>query len=386
MKLIKTTEELSTFCDYASRFEFVTIDTEFLREKTYYSQLCLVQMAVKDNNPESAVIIDVLAHGIDLSSLHKLMINSSIVKVFHAARQDIEIFYNLTGVVPSPIFDTQIAAMVCGFGEQVGYDNLVKSITSNSIDKSSRFTDWSRRPLTKEQLDYAIGDVTHLRDVYEYLQNQLEKNGRISWVEEEMAVLTSENTYNINPYDAWKRIKVRTDTGKFLAILREVACFREEYAQLKNIPKVRVLKYDALLYFFSVKPTNIDDLKRLRLYNRGNKSQELGDKILKAVSNGVNCAPENHPSVSKDRKKENKNPALSELLRVLLKSSSEKIGVAQKLIATTSDLDRVAAGERVGAVFEGWRLKVFGRDALNLCDGKIGLSADGHRIKIINVS
>jgi ribonuclease D len=386
MKLIKTTEELSTFCDYASRFEFVTIDTEFLREKTYYSQLCLVQMAVKDNNPESAVIIDVLAHGIDLSSLHKLMINSSIVKVFHAARQDIEIFYNLTGVVPSPIFDTQIAAMVCGFGEQVGYDNLVKSITSNSIDKSSRFTDWSRRPLTKEQLDYAIGDVTHLRDVYEYLQNQLEKNGRISWVEEEMAVLTSENTYNINPYDAWKKIKVRTDTGKFLAILREVACFREEYAQLKNIPKGRVLKDDALIELCSVRPTNYDDLKRLRLYNRGNKSQELGDKILKAVSNGVNCAPENHPSVSKDRKKENKNPALSELLRVLLKSSSEKIGVAQKLIATTSDLDRVAAGERVGAVFEGWRLKVFGRDALNLCDGKIGLSADGHRIKIINVS
>ena len=386
MKLIKTTEELSTFCDYASRFEFVTIDTEFLREKTYYSQLCLVQMAVKDNNPESAVIIDVLAHGIDLSSLYKLMINHSIVKVFHAARQDIEIFYNLTGVVPSPIFDTQIAAMVCGFGEQVGYDNLVKSITSNSIDKSSRFTDWSRRPLTKEQLDYAIGDVTHLRDVYEYLQNQLEKNGRISWVEEEMAVLTSENTYNINPYDAWKKIKVRTDTGKFLAILREVACFREEYAQLKNIPKGRVLKDDALIELCSVRPTNYDDLKRLRLYNRGNKSQELGDKILKAVSNGVNCAPENHPSVSKDRKKENKNPALSELLRVLLKSSSEKIGVAQKLIATTSDLDRVAAGERVGAVFEGWRLKVFGRDALNLCDGKIGLSADGHRIKIINVS
>ena len=319
MKLIKTTEELSAFCDYASQFEFVTIDTEFLREKTYYSQLCLVQMAVKDNNPESAVIIDVLAHGIDLNSLYKLMISSSIIKVFHAARQDIEIFYNLTGVVPFPIFDTQITAMVCGFGEQVGYDNLVKSITSNSIDKSSRFTDWSRRPLTKEQLDYAIGDVTHLRDVYEYLQNQLEKNGRITWVEEEMAILSSENTYNTNPYDAWKKIKVRTDTGKFLAILREVACFREEYAQLKNIPKGRVLKDDALIELCSAKPTNYDDLKRLRLYNRGNKSQDLGDKILKAVSNGMTCAPENYPSVSKDRKKENKNPALSELLRVLLK-------------------------------------------------------------------
>ena len=386
MKLIKTTEELSAFCDYASQFEFVTIDTEFLREKTYYSQLCLVQMAVKDNNPESAVIIDVLAHGIDLSKLYKLMISASIIKVFHAARQDIEIFYNLTGVVPFPIFDTQIAAMVCGFGEQVGYDNLVKSITSNSIDKSSRFTDWSRRPLTKEQLDYAIGDVTHLRDVYEYLQNQLEKNGRITWVEEEMAILRSENTYNTNPYDAWKKIKVRTDTGKFLAILREVACFREEYAQLKNIPKGRVLKDDVLIELCSVKPTNNDDLKRLRLYNRGNKSQDLDDKILKAVSNGMTCTPENYPSVSKDRKKENKNPALSELLRVLLKSSSEKIGVAQKLIATTSDLDKVAAGERVGAVFEGWRLEVFGRDVLNLCDGKIGLSTDGHRIKIINVN
>ena len=386
MKLIKTTEELGEFCDYASHFDFVAIDTEFLREKTYYSQLCLVQIAVNDNAPNSAVIIDVLAQGINLNSLYKLMINNSIIKVFHAARQDIEIFYNLTGVVPYPIFDTQIAAMVCGFGEQVGYDNLVKNITSNTIDKSSRFTDWSRRPLTKEQLEYAIGDVTHLRNVYEYLKNQLERNDRITWVDEEMAVLTSKNTYEINPYEAWKKIKVRTDTGKFLAILREVACFREKYAQLKNIPKGRVLKDDAIVELCSAKPTNHDDLRRLRLYNRGNKSQELSDKVLKAVSVGMTCAPENYPSVSKDRKKENKSPALSELLRVLLKSCSEKIGVAQKLIATTSELDRVAAGERVGTVFEGWRLEVFGRDALNLCDGKIGLSADGHRIKIIEVN
>ena len=386
MKLIKTTEELGEFCDYASQFNFVTIDTEFLREKTYYSQLCLVQMAVNDNGPNSAVIIDVLAQGINLDSLYKLMVNHSITKVFHAARQDIEIFYNLTGVVPHPIFDTQIAAMVCGFGEQVGYDNLVKNITSNTIDKSSRFTDWSRRPLTKEQLDYAIGDVTHLRNVYEYLKNQLEKNGRITWVDEEMAILTSKNTYEINPHEAWKKIKVRTDTGKFLAILREVACFREEYAQLKNIPKGRVLKDDAVVELCSAKPTNRDDLRKLRLYNRGNRSQELSDKLLRAVSVGMTCAPENYPSVSKDRKKENKSPALSELLRVLLKSSSENIGVAQKLIATTSELDRVASGERVGTVFEGWRLEVFGRDALDLCDGKIGLSADGHRIKIIKVN
>jgi ribonuclease D len=386
MKLIKTTEELGEFCDYASQFNFVTIDTEFLREKTYYSQLCLVQMAVNDNGPNSAVIIDVLAQEINLDSLYKLMVNHSITKVFHAARQDIEIFYNLTGVVPHPIFDTQIAAMVCGFGEQVGYDNLVKNITSNTIDKSSRFTDWSRRPLTKEQLDYAIGDVTHLRNVYEYLKNQLEKNGRITWVDEEMAILTSKNTYEINPHEAWKKIKVRTDTGKFLAILREVACFREEYAQLKNIPKGRVLKDDAVVELCSAKPTNRDDLRKLRLYNRGNRSQELSDKLLRAVSVGMTCAPENYPSVSKDRKKENKSPALSELLRVLLKSSSENIGVAQKLIATTSELDRVASGERVGTVFEGWRLEVFGRDALDLCDGKIGLSADGHRIKIIKVN
>jgi ribonuclease D len=386
MKLIKTTEELGEFCDYASQFNFVTIDTEFLREKTYYSQLCLVQMAVNDNGPNSAVIIDVLAQGINLDSLYNLMINHSITKVFHAARQDIEIFYNLTGVVPYPIFDTQIAAMVCGFGEQVGYDNLVKNITSNTIDKSSRFTDWSRRPLTKEQLDYAIGDVTHLRNVYEYLKNQLEKNGRITWVDEEMAILTSKNTYEINPHEAWKKIKVRTDSGKFLAILREVACFREEYAQLKNIPKGRVLKDDAVVELCSAKPTNRDDLRKLRLYNRGNRSQELSDKLLRAVSVGMTCTPENYPSVSKDRKKENKSPALSELLRVLLKSSSENIGVAQKLIATTSELDRVASGERVGTVFEGWRLEVFGRDALDLCDGKIGLSADGHRIKIIKVN
>ena len=234
MKLIETTEQLSDFCLYASKFDFVTIDTEFLREKTYYSKLCLVQMAVDSNDPCSAAIIDVLSPKLNLEPLYKLLIDSNIIKVFHAARQDLEIFYNLTSLLPSPIFDTQVAAMVCGFGEQVGYDSLVKNITGASIDKSSRFTDWSRRPLLQQQLDYAIGDVTYLRQVYLYLKCQLEKNDRSAWVAEEMTVLSSKQTYEVNPFEAWKKIKVRTDSGKFLAILRELSFLREEQAQLKS--------------------------------------------------------------------------------------------------------------------------------------------------------
>ena len=330
MKLIETTEELSDFCLYASKFDFVTIDTEFLREKTYYSKLCLVQIAVDSNDPCSAVIIDVLSPKLNLEPLYKLLIDSNIIKVFHAARQDLEIFYNLTNLLPSPIFDTQVAAMVCGFGEQVGYDSLVKNITGTSIDKSSRFTDWSRRPLLQQQLDYAIGDVTYLRQVYIYLKCQLEKNDRSAWVAEEMMVLSSKHTYEVNPFEIWKKIKVRTDSGKFLAILRELSSFREEQAQVKNIPRGHILKDDALIELCNMKPKTFDDLKKLRLYGKGNRSPELSRNILLAIKKGIDCLPEDYPVASRNKILENKSPAMAELLRVLLKLCAEKYGVAQK--------------------------------------------------------
>jgi len=386
MKLIETTEELSDFCLYASKFDFVTIDTEFLREKTYYSKLCLVQIAVDSNDPCSAAIIDVLSPNLNLEPLYKLLINRNIIKVFHAARQDLEIFYNLTNLLPSPIFDTQVAAMVCGFGEQVGYDSLVKNITGTSIDKSSRFTDWSRRPLLQQQLDYAIGDVTYLRQVYIYLKCQLEKNDRSSWVAEEIAVLSSKHTYEVNPFEVWKKIKVRTDSGKFLAILRELSSFREEHAQLKNIPRGHILKDDALIELCNIKPKTFDDLKKLRLYGKGNRSPELSRNILSAIKKGIDCLPENYPVVSRNKILENKSPAMAELLRVLLKLCAEKYGVAQKIIATTYDLDKIASGSNNGPVFEGWRYDIFGKNALLLCEGKIGLAADGNKIKIVQVN
>ena len=386
MNLIKTTQELAKYCRYASGFNYITVDTEFLREKTYFSKLCLIQIAVQSDSPKAAVVIDPLSPDIDLTLLIDLFANKDIVKVFHAARQDLEIFFQLFGSLPKPIFDTQIAAMVCGFGDQIGYDNLVKTILNKSIDKSSRFTDWSRRPLSNQQLNYALGDVTFLREIYEYLDKKLIDNQRSTWVAEELETLISEDTYKVDPREMWERIKIKSTSGKVLSILRELASFREIYAKSKNIPRSRVLKDETILELCSVKPMHNNELKTLRSYNFSNKSNDLNDGVLLAIKQGLNCPVEEQPIRTTNNNNINKNTALSDMLRVLLKSNSENVGVAQKLIATTSDLDRIASGEAVGKIFCGWRYDVFGEDALRLCQGQIGLAVSKNKIVTLDIS
>ncbi len=385
MITITTTEGLAAFCDRAEKAPFVTVDTEFLRERTYYSKLCLVQLAVTGDAEEDAVLVDPLAKGISLEPLYRLFGAPGVVKVFHAARQDLEIFYIEGGVIPAPLFDTQVAAMVCGFGEQVGYETLVRKIAKSSLDKSSRFTDWSRRPLTDAQKAYALADVTHLRDIYRYLSDELDKSGRRPWVEEELTVLTSPETYVIQPEDAWKRVKTRTNSGRFLAIVRELAEFRESYAQSKNVPRSRVMKDDALLELASTKPATLQDLSRSRLLLREARRGDIADGILDAVKRGREVPPEDQPKPDRSRDKMQVNPALADLLRVLLKAKSEKLGVAQKLIATSAELDEIAAGMRSGAALKGWRRKAFGEDALRLCDGQLALKADGQSVEVFEV-
>ena len=283
MITIKTTEALAEFCQAARKHPYVTVDTEFLRERTYYSKLCLVQLAVPGDGEMSAVLLDPLVDGLSLEPLYELFRDTSVVKVFHAARQDLEIFFIEGGVIPQPLFDTQVAAMVCGFGEQAGYETLVRKIAREPLDKTSRFTDWSRRPLTDAQKTYALADVTHLRVIYEHLAKQIEKSGRKKWVEEELKVLTNPETYVVQPDQAWERIKTRTNSGKFLAIVRELARFREEFARSRNVPRSRVYKDDALLELASTKPANIQDLGRSRLLLRESRKGEIADGILAAV-------------------------------------------------------------------------------------------------------
>ncbi|MWB77979.1 ribonuclease D [Pseudooceanicola sp. 216_PA32_1] len=385
MQTITTTEALAEFCSKAAEFDYVTVDTEFLRERTYYSQLCLVQLAMPGDDDSSAVLVDPLAEGISLEPLYTLFRDTSVVKVFHAARQDLEIFQVDAGLIPEPLFDTQVAAMVCGFGEQVGYETLVKKIARHQLDKSSRFTDWSRRPLTDAQKTYAIADVTHLRVIYEYLSRELKKADREKWVAEEMRILTNPETYIVRPEDAWQRVRTRTSSGRFLAVLRELARFREAYAQERNVPRSRVFKDDALVELASTKPQSMNDLGRSRLLLREARKGDIAEGILSAVKTGVECPTEDLPKVDTSREKMQVNPALADLLRVLLKAKSEAAGVASRLIAPTSDLDAIAAGMRDLPALSGWRLDVFGRDALRLCEGKIGLAARGAQVEVIEL-
>ncbi|MEP2680513.1 MAG: ribonuclease D [Sulfitobacter sp.] len=385
MKTITTTADLAQFCEEAARHDYVTVDTEFLRERTYYSKLCLVQLAMPGTDDSNAVLVDPLADGISLEPLYDLFRDTSVVKVFHAARQDLEIFYVDAKVFPEPLFDTQVAAMVCGFGEQVGYETLVRKIAHETLDKTSRFTDWSRRPLTDAQKTYALADVTHLRQIYEFLARKLEQTGRARWVAEELETLLSPDTYVTQPQDAWKRVKTRTNSPKFLAIVRELAAFREDYARTRNIPRNRVFKDDALVELASLKPSNGEELNRARLLLREARKGEIAEGILKAVAAGVACKAADMPQPDRKRDKLQVNPALADLLRVLLKAKTESAGVAAKLIASASDLDMLSAGERDVQALRGWRHEVFGADALLLCEGKIALAADGNDVKTVKV-
>lgn len=385
MITITTTDALAAFCKRAATAPYVTVDTEFLRERTYYSKLCLVQMAIPGEDAENAALIDPLAPELALAPMYDLFRNRDVVKVFHAARQDLEIFWYDGALIPEPFFDTQVAAMVAGFGEQVGYETLVRKIAKASLDKSSRFTDWSRRPLTDAQKSYAIADVTHLRMIYEYLSAELSRSGRTPWVEEELAHLTDPETYIMRPEDAWQRVKTRTNSGRFLAIVRALAEFRERYAQTKDIPRNRVFKDDALLELASSKPKNSGDLNRLRLLLREARKGEIADGILEAVKMGLETPPEDQPKPDRSRERLQVNPALADLLRVLLKARSEAMGVAQKLVATAAELDEIAAGERDVPSMKGWRAEVFGDDATKLCDGKLALRAKGQEVEVISL-
>ena len=386
MKTITKTDDLAAFCAMAKKHPYVTVDTEFLRERTYYSKLCLVQLAVPCKEDDCAVLVDPLAgDGLSLEPLYDLFRDTSVVKVFHAARQDLEIFQVEAGVIPSPLFDTQVAAMVCGFGEQAGYETLVKKIAKQSLDKSSRFTDWSRRPLTDAQKTYALADVTHLRGIYEFLAKKLASSGRDKWVEEELSVLTDPETYRTEPGEAWRRIKTRNTSPRFLAILRELARFREEYAQSRNIPRNRVYKDDALLELAATKPQNVQDLGRSRLLLREARKGDVADGILTAVKAALDCPAEDLPKPDKMADRQQINPALADLLRVLLKAKSDTYGVAPKLIASAADLDAMAGGDRDVAALRGWRSDVFGQDALRLCEGKIGLAVKGSAVEPVEI-
>nr|WP_242689895.1 ribonuclease D [Paracoccus fontiphilus] len=385
---ITRTEELARFCEAAKAAPYVTIDTEFLRERTYWSKLCLIQMALPPaSTPKAAggeaVLVDPLAEGLSLEPLYDLFRHPGTVKVFHAARQDLEIFFHDAGLFPQPLFDTQVAAMVCGFGEQVGYETLVRKIAKANLDKSSRFTDWSRRPLSDAQAAYALADVTHLRVIYEFLSAELRKNDRESWLAEEIAVLEDPETYITRPEEAWLKVRTRTNSPRFLAILRELARFREAYAQERDIPRSRVFKDDAMIEVASTKPVTEADLGRSRLLLREARKGEIANGILAAVKAGTEAKDLPQPKGEEPGKPG--NAALSDLLRVLLKAKADAAGVAPKLIASSAELDAIASGERDLPALKGWRAEVFGQDALRLAGGEIALSAKGGAVRVVPV-
>lgn len=386
--MITTTDALAAFCDEAKAQPYVTIDTEFLRERTFYSRLCLIQMALPPASEAksvggTAVLVDPLASDLSLEPLYDLFRYQKTVKVFHAARQDLEIFFHDAGIFPTPLFDTQIAAMVCGFGEQAGYETLVRKIDKSTLDKSSRFTDWAQRPLSSAQLSYAIADVTHLRTIYEYLHNQLEESGRASWVTEETAVLVDPETYIIRPEDAWQRVRLRSSSPRFVAVVRKLAEFREQYAQSHNVPRSRVFKDDALVELASVKPQSDAELGKSRLLLREGRKPEIAQGILAAIKAGLDDP--DPPRLPKTAQNPPGNSALSELLRVLLKAKAETAGVAPKLIASNADLEAFAQGDRDIAALQGWRAEVFGHDAMRLANGEIALSAAGGQVLVLDL-
>ena len=383
MQTITTTEALAAFCERAAAAPYVTVDTEFLRERTYYAQLCLIQLAVPGEGDDAAVLVDPIEGQVDLAPLLALFRDPGVVKVFHAARQDLEIFFTEGGVIPEPLFDTQVAAMVAGFGEQVGYETLVRRIARASLDKSSRFTDWSRRPLTDAQKVYALADVTHLRVIYEHLDAELDRTGRRHWVEEELAVLTDPATYVTEPEEAWRRVRTRAASPKVMAVVKELARFRETYAQERNVPRSRVMKDDALVEVAATRPRTHKDLGRSRLLLRDARKGEIADGILAAVEAGMAAEPLDAGNGA-DRGRQ-APAALADLLRVLLKAKSEGLGVAAKLVASSADLDAIAAGERDVPALRGWRAEAFGEDALALCEGRLALAARGGRLTAVPV-
>lgn len=381
MHLISSTDALHTFCTEIRPTDFVTVDTEFMREKTYYSQLCLVQVA----SPDRAALIDPLAPGIDLAPLLDLMRDKAVVKVFHAARQDIEIFYRLMEEVPTPLFDSQIAAMACGHGDQIGYEPLVRAVTGAQVDKGSRFTDWSKRPLTDKQLTYALGDVTHLVDVYLALKKQLQDTGRDPWVAEEMAVLNEPTLYFTAPERAWQRLKLRHVKPKEMGVLIEAAAWREREAQTKDLPRSRVLKDDAIVELSRAAPSSREELGALRAIPNGFERSRAADGLLQAIAKGRSIPRDELPKIVRNGPVDPAPPDVVDLLRVLLKKQCEQMGVAPKLLASAADLDAIARDDNADVpAMTGWRRDIFGSLALQLKHGEIALSLSGTEVSVIN--
>jgi ribonuclease D len=379
MEPITTSEELAAVCARMAKHRYVTVDTEFLRETTYYPLLCVAQMATADE----AVVIDALAPGIDLAPFFDILVDENVVKVFHAARQDIEIVWNMAAKIPHPIFDTQVAAMVLGYGDSISYDQLVQRITGDQLDKSNRFTDWTRRPLTPAQLTYAVSDVTHLREVYLKLDEDLHKRGRAGWVSAEMAVLTSPETYRADPERAWERLKSRVRKPKELAVLIEAAAWREREAQTRDVPRSRVLKDEVLGDLAVQAPTTIERLGQLRSLPKGFERSRWGEQIVEAVRRGIERDPKTLPRLERFRPAVN-GGATVELLKVLLRMTAESNAVAAKVIATVDELERIAADDEADVpALKGWRRELFGDKARALKHGKLALA--GERGKVVAV-
>ncbi len=380
MTLITNTEHLREFCKPLHDADFITVDTEFMREKTYWPQLCLVQVA----GPDDYAAIDPLADGIDLTPLYDLMSDEAVIKVFHAARQDLEIFLNLTDTLPRPVFDTQVAAMVCGFGESVGYDHLISKLTKVHLDKGSRFTDWTVRPLSDRQIDYALGDVTHLRVAYEKLSARLEKENRRAWIEEEMTVLANPDTFRTDPAKAYQRIKTRGGKGRFLAVLRELAAWREMECRRRDVPRNRVLRDETLVEIAHHVPQTSGALAKSRGLGEKAAHGPMGKHILEAVKRGVELPQSEWPKPPTKPDLPRGIGPISDLLKVLLKKVADDTHVAGRLIANSADIEIIAGlGENADVqALKGWRREIFGNDALRLRAGEIALAVNGNKLAI----
>jgi len=383
MTPITSNGELERFCAELAKRPFIAVDTEFMRETTYWPKLCLIQAA----GPDLAAVIDPMAEGLDLKPFLELMADAKIQKVFHAGRQDVEIFYNL-GVIPHPLFDTQIAAMAAGFGEQIAYDALVRQMLRIDIDKSSRFTDWSRRPLSQTQLDYAAGDVIHLAELYPMLRDRLEREGRLAWVEEEMAGLVDPANYDMSPENAWRRLKPRRHAPKYIAVFKAVAAWRERTAQTRDQPRGRIIKDEAIDEIATQAPTDMDALSRLRAAPKGFSGSRFAPELLAVIREAL-ASPEAHaPHVEKPKSQSPPQGAgaVVELLKVLLKARAEEAGVASKLIATVADLEKIAADDEADSpALHGWRRDAFGADALKIKRGELALVLDGGKVRVVEV-
>jgi ribonuclease D len=383
MTVLTDSAEVAAVCARLRKQAFVTVDTEFMRERTYYAQLCLIQIAGEDE----AVAIDPLAKGMDMAPVLDLLSDEAVLKVFHAARQDLEIFFQMNGKVPHPVFDTQVAAMVCGFGDQIGYEAIVRKVVGNQIDKDSRFTDWQRRPLTDKQVTYALADVTHLRSVYSHLAETLDKNGRTSWLKAEMDTLTSEGTYRVDIDEVWRRIKIKGRKPRQIAILKELAAWREETAQRKDIPRMRVIKDDALIQIATQQPKSADELGKIRMVPQGMARSEDGRNMMAALERALAIPDDALPKRESSGSPLPDAPAaLVDLMKTLLRAKCEMEGVAPRLVANMADVERFAAeDDPESPLLQGWRYEVFGRDAQRLKQGKLALALEGESLKLIEI-